>query len=536
MAFGLVAALAASAVLPAIAQDPASTILQQNEERARELAASQAASGTPVVTEPVVRAELPPPGGTKFLLKSVVFEPPSEFLSAAELDAIVDRYIGKTLDFSGVSSLVRDVNDLYAEKGVVTAGAVLPPQRLADGTLEVRLVEGRQGVVSIVGEHVTDSDFLLDHVKLTRGDGVVDVPQAAKDIVWFNKTHQAQMSLLLRPGATFGLTDLTLGITEPRENALTLFMDNQGVASTGSTQWGASYQRYGLLGRDDRLMFYATASLGSIAGTLTFDTPFTKYGTRLSLSQTLSAIKVIDGPTEPLHITGTSSATTATVSQPFFVNTEWALLGIGTVSYGESASWSSDVPLVETSTLKTALGFSLSYATDGVSFAVQPQLIYVHAVAQVPSEEANDFLIATASANGSVRLPGDFTLVANGAAQYAAETDLPGSLLFQIGGPNTVRGYPSDGVGGNSGYFIRTELHHAVPQLAEGLDAYVLADFGQVFSSYPVRTTMGSVGVGVTHTWENRISLDVAAAVPVVQAVDDQADFAVYARLSGTAY
>jgi hemolysin activation/secretion protein len=517
----------------ALAQaDPAATLARQNEEQVRALANGPRPATAAVVTDETGRAELPPAGGPTVLLKSVVFDPPSAFFTKDEIDAIISRYVGRQLDFRGIATLVRDVNDLYAEKGIVTAGAVLPPQDLSTGNLTVRLVEGRQGVVSIVGEHRTDNDFLLRHVTLTRGDGVVDVPQAARDITWFNKTHQAQMSLALRPGATFGLTDLTLGVTEPPANSLQFFLDNEGVASTGDWQWGGSYQAYGLAGIDDRLMAYATASLGSLAGTATYDLPISRSGTRLSLSQTLSGIKVIDGPSKPLYVTGNSSATTVTLSQPVIADTDWTLLALGSLSYGESHSYASDVPLVDASTSKVALGFSLSYSKDGNSFAVQPQLIYVHAEDHLLDGYPN-LLIGTAFANGALQLPGEVTLVGRAALQYTRSHLLPGSLLFQIGGPNTVRGYPSDGVAGDSGYYLQAELHHEV--LAEGVDGFVFVDYGQVFSTFPAKTTMGSVGFGVSWAWNDLLSQDVTVAIPVIDAVPDQGDLAVYTRLVGKA-
>src|SRR5690606_6400959 len=130
----------------------------------------------------------------------------------------------------------------------------------------------------------------------------------------------------------------------------------------------------------------------SIAGTVTYDMPINRSGTKVSLSQTLSAIKVIHGPTEPLNITGASKATTLTLSQPFFIESEWTVLGLMSGSHGDSQSWSSEVPLVDTVTSKAALGFALSYAGDGASFSVQPQLVYVHAKDRL-FDDGRDLLI-----------------------------------------------------------------------------------------------------------------------------------------------
>ena len=80
-------------------------------------------------------------------------------------------------------------------------------------------------------------------MRLTRDGNIVDVPTASSDIARFNKMHHAQLSLLLQPGATFGLTDLTIGVREPPPDLFQLSLDNQGVASTGETQFSALYQK-----------------------------------------------------------------------------------------------------------------------------------------------------------------------------------------------------------------------------------------------------------------------------------------------------
>ncbi len=532
LALGLSVALAGVAV--AQSSDPAGTAARNNERIAADLAAAGAVpEGAPVVSGDAVRADLPPPGGPVFQLRSVVFDPPSAFLSQEELDAIVANYLGRKVDFSEISRLVRDVNDLYAEKGVVTASALLPPQQLSDGVLRVNLIEGRVGSVAVVGANRIASSMLFDSVRLSRDDGVVDVPQASQDILRFNKSHHAQMSLLLQPGAAFGLTDLTLGVTEPRPLSAQVSLDNYGVASTGTVQASASVNSYGAFGIDDNLMFLGTASLGSLAGTVTYDMPVGHFGTRLALGATASTIRVIDGPTADLDITGRSVSLTGTLSQTLVARSDLTVQGLLTASVGASQSFLAGVPLVDGVTTKLAVGVAGTYANDKVSISAQPQLVGALAENRL-DDTLQRFLIATASASAEYRITDDVRLVARGAGQYTFPygglAGMPGSLLFQIGGPGTVRGYPSDGVGGDSGYYVQTELHWA--PAVEGLDLFVLGDFGQVFSSYPTETTMASVGAGASYSWSN-VTLEGSVGVPVISAVADQGPFGIYARLSG---
>lgn len=530
---GLVLALAMLMAAPAVAlDDPASRVLQDTQRSAQQARDANQPPPGGVVPTPTPRAELPPKGGAVVLLKSVTYDPPSAFLSPAELDAISAKYVGRRVDFSDISALVRDVNDLYAKKGVVTAGAILPPQNLSSGQLTVKLVEGREGNVTVVGEHRTHNDLIFQAVRLTRDGNIVDVPTASSDIARFNKMHHAQLSLLLQPGATFGLTDLTIGVREPPPDLFQLSLDNQGVASTGETQFSALYQKYGLFGVDDQIMVLGTATPGSLAGTANFDLPISSFGTRLALGATASTIKVVAGPTAPLDITGRSSAVTATVTQAIYVNPAFSAIGLGTVSYGTSQSYASGTPLVDATVTKVALGVALGYTNERFSLGAQPQLIYAMVDDHLFGSRRGIVLLA-GSASAEAKITDALSWTSHGAWQYTQEKLLPGSLLFQIGGFDSVRGYPSDGVGGDSGFFIQNELHWLKSDQVGGIDLYALADFGQVYSTFPAITTMASIGAGWTATLSDRATLDVSAAIPIIPAVAGQPSLAAYAKLTG---
>ena len=526
-----------SAIAAPPSGDSSATALQQHLQQLQQLnqeSAPPKQQGDVVVTSPLGRAALPKPGGPRVLLKTVTFSPPSVFLSQAELDAITAKYIGHKVDFSQISALVREVNDLYATKGIVTASAILPPQKLTDGNLKVQLVEGRVGVVQIVGPHRTHDQYILDRVHFDT-QGVVDVPKAARDITWYNKTNAAQLRLLLQPGASFGLTNLSLGITEPPANTLQFFLDNEGVPSTGEIEYGAYYRGYDMLGVDDNLTLYATATGGSVAGTISYDLPITTSGTRLAASYTRSGIAVIDGPTEPLDITGNSQAGSLTISQPIIATPDWTVLASLSGVYGTSTSDAGSTPLVDSETTKAVAGLGITYTGAGRTFSFNPQLIYANANDHLNGTSA-DILLAAGTASGAFSLSKDFSVDATGAFQISNTSLLPGDLLFQIGGASTVRGYQADAVAGDSGYYAQFELHRELSEIVSGLDGFVFTDVGQVYSTFPAVTTLASVGLGVSWAINDRATAELSAGFPVVNAIADQPTVTIYARFIAHAF
>lgn len=491
-------------------------------------------TGSGVVTDPISRRELPPRGGATVLLRSINVGPDSAFLTQTELDKITAKYLGKRVDFSQISELVRDVNDLYAEKGIVTAAAILPPQNLNAGNLQVRLVEGQLGNVALVGDHLSKNEFILNRIRLAKGT-TVDVPTAGKDIARFNATSRAQLRLLLQPGVTFGYTDVLLGITEPKKNEFQVYLDNEGAASTGKWQMSTLLRRYGLLGIDDTFLAYASISDGSRSVTGRYEFPIGTYGTRLAASVTASDIKVVSGPTAILNITGKSKSADLTLSHPLFISDKWTLVGTASAFLGSSASYSGSVSLVDSKTTKYAPGIVLSYRGDKGSVSSQIQGLFAESTDNVAGTNRDVFLFA-GSISGQYRFDNGLTFIGRGAGQHANANLLPGDFLFQIGGPNTVRGYPSDGIAGDSGFYGNLELHKQFSVRNKSFDGYVFTDFGEVYSTFPKSTTLISAGFGVDYSIRKHARASFSVASPLKLSLTNQSDFVVSGMLTLSAY
>lgn len=523
----------------AIAQtaSPTTTIDQRNAQRLRELAETPRPSGPVVISPDAAASQIVDAGGPTVLLADVLFSPTSAFLSEEDLDGIVANYVGNRVDFSQIQRFVQDVNDLYARKGVVTASAVLPPQTLSNGILRVRLVEGTLSTVAISGNNKIPDSFVLDRVRLTTGNNIVDVPTAAEDITRFNQLYNSQLRVSLQPGAQFGTTDLALELAEPKTNQLSFFIDDQGVESTGQIQVGAFYQSYSLLTPDDNLLAFGTLSEGGVSGTLSYDAPVTPAGVRMGLTYSRSAIEVIEGPTEPLNIEGSSASLGASLTVPVYISPTWSLFGVGGFSYGTSDSLSNSTPLVDSATTRYSLALFASYSDPNVAFTIRPQFALADAEDFIASTN-RDIELFTGSFNGTYQLESGIALTTNGAWQYTDTKLLPGDLLFQIGGPSTVRGFPSNGSSGDSGYFVQFEAHRImdIDGWANGSDLSGFIDIGSVYSTFPERVSFASAGAAIEYPLDDQTLFEIGVGFPLNTVVANQSDFEVYTRLTVAAF
>ncbi|MBR1249205.1 ShlB/FhaC/HecB family hemolysin secretion/activation protein [Bradyrhizobium sp. AUGA SZCCT0169] len=467
------------------------------------------------------------PGGPKFLLRKLELDS-SKFITPEELDEIAKKYIGKNADIATLQQVVADINAVYAERGIVTGIATLPDQDAKGGIVRIKLTEGRLQKTTIEGNKQTSTSYILPRVQAPEGE-VLDVPKLNRDVIWFNRTNDVQIKALLQPGTSFGLTDLQFAVIEPPTDTLQLFTDNQGVQNTGRFEGGAFYRRHGLFGVDDRLTFYGVRSDGNLNGNVAYNIPVNPWGGRVGLSYTQGKIKIIDGPFVALDVTGRSTQASINFSQPAWVTQNWLLLLNAAQTDGNTVSRFSTVAVTSDRYQRSTGGFSLTNSGNNYSITVSPSMNYI---------EWHDYILNgnrtfntyTGSAIASGVGPANFSANLLGSWQYSPTKLLPGDQIFSIGGPTTVRGYPTNAVAGDSGYYVNAELHYNWSAILKGLDTYVFTDWGAVYSTFPGIVELASIGVGFSWTMAPSLTFEGSYAMPLKLAVSTQRHYEYYGR------
>jgi hemolysin activation/secretion protein len=116
----------------------------------------------------------------------------------------------------------------------------------------------------------------------------------------------------------------------------------------------------------------------------------------------------------------------------------------------------------------------------------------------------------------------DFYATLGGAWQASSKQLIPSEQLFQIGGPTTVRGYPTDAVAGPDGFYSNLEVHRQLPFLNSSVDAYVFYDEGAVYNHFPRVQDLNSLGLGVAWNVNKYAEVDVSGGFPLNRVVNPQ--------------
>ena len=450
----------------------------------------------------------------------------SALLDPAAIDAIVSPLEGRTVSLAELQAAVADINRLYAEGGHATARAILPPQTIQDGLVRIRLIEARVGELRLNDVNALDPDFIRDRVHLTPGE-LLSVPRLEDDLVRFNRLHESRLRAAVVAGKAFGTTDVELTAVEPPRARVSVFFDNAGRDTVGEARGGLNARFANLAGRSDLLQFVATRTEGSENYALSYSIPVLPNGLRLDASASQGNIEIVDGPFDPLGITGSSSDYTVGLSYPLKVSLEDLWSVYGRLSARESSSEFAGFTQEALNLRVLTLGVSGEHQADATAWYLDNSLALGISGALGGDQ---GFWYYRGSATRFDRLNERFQLLTRGGLQFSDTRFLPASELYQIGGAYTVRGFSEGLLSGRQGYFTSIELrfgrtlaeYQAADPDAPDLTGLVFIDHGGALPYRPgflKESThddyLTSIGAGVIFAFGERVTGRLVIAQPL---------------------
>lgn len=510
--------LTALAATPAFAQttpplsgDPGA--IQQmrinEEERRRQIERlERQQAGEPIKdltpATPAVRTDL---GGQRFLVREIRFTK-SEIFTPEELKAFAGELEGKEVTLAELQALAAKINEAYRSRHIVTAQAVIPPQNVSSGIVEIRLIEGRVGKINIEGNNSTRREYIIGRLGQGPGD-LVNLPGLEKDLEIFNRTNDVQLRLVLAPGSVFGTTDFRIEAVEPQRHDLRLFIDNNGSASTGKWRGGLMYFNHSLFGYRDELSLSTTQASGQESYSIGYSLPVNNMGGRVSLNFYQDYTKILHGSYASLNLTGESTSGVLSLRQPVYFDKTSQFNLLASTKQRRTTNWAGDERLQRTDSFDGSLGAEFQKA-DGSGFWFAT---YSYTAGEAENPASKNYEVGRGSILRNQNLSGDWSLRGSFNFQHTPTNILPSSEQMIIGGEGSVRGYQVGTYSGESGYGASLELNHPLGTLGKLDSATAIAAKGFFFLDYarvspyrpggsvlPKNQELGSLGWGVNST------------------------------------
>ena len=439
-----------------------------------------------------------------FALQQVIWNP-SEILTKDQIQAVTASYIGKQVTLKDLREMADKITNIYRDKGYMTCGAVLPPQRIHDGVVEIRLIEGKTGTVNLTGNRYTKTGYIMNRINLKPGE-IANTEKLNRDLRWFQGTNDVQLRVVMKPGAEEGTTDYDIMAFEPQNQSVTLYTDNDGYESSGRWRAGIFYNMKSVSGIRDSLRAHFIGSRGTKSWGLGYSVPISRKGMRLDLDYSGNRTKVVKGELEPLGVEGKSNSYSLTFRAPFHV-TEKSRHEAG-LQYvhqkSETDLGHGQVPWVDDRINRVIPYVSFThYGKDSV-FYHKHSFVWARR-RDIDGDSDTGKLYRLSSFWQKRNTNGQFWQ-ARLDAQLGSGDNLAASDRFFVGGVNSVRGYEEGFIGGSRGISMGLEYHIPVDK-EKRFFVYPFFDWGTV-SGYaaPEHNKLMSAGIGIEARYKHLYS------------------------------
>ena len=215
-------------------------------------------------------------------------------VSQAEAQEVLTPFNNRKLTLAQINEAASAVSDLYQKKGRI-AQAVVPPQDIKDGVIEIKIIEGRVGAIIIEPAFEEDPPRLSSKVTTkflsysNPEGGLVDLDGLERSLSLINEIPGVRAEGSLEPGKDDGTTDIRVKVDELSRISGRVELTNYGSASTGSGQAILSLGLNDLMGIGDSGTIDIIGSAGSIFAQARYFIPGNSDGLRIGVgASTLS--------------------------------------------------------------------------------------------------------------------------------------------------------------------------------------------------------------------------------------------------------
>ena len=401
-------------------------------------------------------------------LKSVTVPAPDHFAS------VVMPYLGQPVTRAKLNDLVQKIIVYYRDHDRPVVDVAVPAQDITNGVLQVVLLEGRVGKVTVAGNHWFSSREIVDGVNLRTG-GPIDSRGLGEDLDFLNQNPFRSTDVVYRPGEKLGETDVTLQTHDRFPARVFAGYEDSGDVETGRDRYFAGFNYGDLFGIGQQINYQYTTtgnfdSLRAHSGSYIIPLPWQHtlsfFGSYVDTKGQIPGLFGLKGRT--YQISGRYSVPLPAFNISRFVYKESVAAGFD-YKYNNDSLEFGNVPVAQT--LYDIDQFVLTYdgaETDPWGRTTLDENLYVSPGSwggnnndtqfnAAHTGATSDYVYSTLSLERLTKLPWDWSLVLRGVLQ-TSNSNLVASEQLGLGGYDTVRGYDEREVNTDDGYIFSTEL------------------------------------------------------------------------------
>ncbi len=510
--------LHAQTVPPGQEAGPQAQRLREDIERRKAIFEEKKAGPAPWVPE---EAAQPAMLSKVFLLRNIKITGMTLFTSD-QLRPLYQPLLGKEVVLADIQNIADSVKARYKAKGYLTTMAFIPEQEIKDGAVEISVMEGKMGDLKVEGNRWVRADIIRGYFHTQKND-LLNIPRLESDILRMNQDPDLEVRARLMEGAAPQTSDITLTTRDRYPYHIGMGVDNQGTRLAGKEREMFTLRSTNITGHDDD--GFASFMLGksSHAQSVNYRYPLDTNGTRIGLSLSHYNLKLAKEFKE-FDMTGDTKVMSPYISKGLFLsgdaqvdfNTGLDIMSVKKHHSGQlSANDQLRVPYLGMDFTKidplgqTTFSPRADFGLSGLMGASSED----HPSASRRGTGGRFFKYGQ-TITRSQQMFCDSYAVIRGQIQATADALAPSEQL-QIGGVNSVRGYPEGDYLADKGMILNIDwifpmyvfppawrLPHADMPLRHQIEPVIFFDWGEgrlnrVLPGESRAKTLAGVGGGV---------------------------------------
>jgi len=208
----------------------------------------------------------------------------AQTLTGEELRSLTQPYIGRDVTLADLDKLTQSITQRYRERGYFLAQAIVPVQTVHDGIVEISVVEGRLGQISVQ----VAADTPISEARVRGFLAPVEVGQAVnaplyeRAMLLLSDQPGLRVTSGLQEGGQTGTTDLSVEVVAASRITFAAEADNQGTQESGRYRVGGTVRWLSPFGIGDNLDARVLVSNGSALqfGRIAYEAPIGTSGLR----------------------------------------------------------------------------------------------------------------------------------------------------------------------------------------------------------------------------------------------------------------
>ncbi len=452
----------------------------------------------------------------------------------ADLAAVTETFTKRRITFAELFQARAAVTKLYIDRGYITSGALIPPQKLQDGVIKIQVVEGGLESINVVGTRRLNPDYVRSRLAIATEKPLNrDRLLEALQLLQLNPLIR-NISAELAAGTQPGLNLLEVQISEAKTFNTQIGLDNNRAPSIGSFRRRVQVNQANLTGVGDALNLGYSNTVGSNGIDLSYTRPINPRNGTLKFSYGLTTSNVVEPPFNRIDIAANSRYYEFTYRQPL-LQTPSQELAIGlTATRQESDTSVLEIPFPLSPgaddrgrTRISALRFFQEWTKRNSREVIAARSQFSLGLGIFNSTINNDapdsrFFSWRGQAQWVRLLASDTLFLLRTDVQLADRTLVP-LEQFGLGGQESVRGYRQDLLLTDNGALVSAEVRFPIARISKWNTLVQLApflDFGSAWSSSgkqnPDPNILASVGLGLQMQIGDRLSLRLDYGIPFV--------------------